>query len=222
MHFDPSRCQLLLQAYKTTIDEDRSLVGGAKQLSPCSVLAVRLRLCEKKILYNAALFARTLRERLLSEPLPSQQQNGNDTPTTAEATTQPSDLVETAGTKSGALSLPEIVELDDKDNIEPTKKTTSGVGDSEGEREGESESEKAVKMNGNVEQSVERCEEEEGERDGCTKRSGALDERAEEKREDGEREADATAAKTKDEGRESEEATKTELEQEKSHSSGTE
>ena len=221
MHFDPSRCQLLLQAYKTTIDEDRSLVGGAKQLSPCSVLAVRLRLCEKKILYNAALFARTLRERLLSEPLLSQQQNGDGTPTTTEATPQPIDLVETAATKSGPLSLPEIVELDDKDSTEPTKKTTSGVGESEGEREGEGESEKAVKMNGDVEQSVERCEEE-GERDGCTERSGAFDKRAEEKREDGEREVDATAAKTKDEGRESEEATKTELEQEKSLSSGTE
>ena len=93
------RCQLLLRAYKTTIEEDNALLGGAKPLSPCSLIAIRMRLSEKKILQNAVTFARTLRERLLSEP--EQRQNGGSEPT---AVSQPTDAVGAADCSSGDLS----------------------------------------------------------------------------------------------------------------------
>ena len=93
------RCQLLLRAYKTTIEEDSALLGGAKPLSPCSLIAIRMRLSEKKILQNAVTFARTLRERLLSEP--EQRQNGGSEPT---AVSQPTDAVGAADCSSGDLS----------------------------------------------------------------------------------------------------------------------
>ena len=108
------RCQLLLQAYKTTIEEDSALLSGAKPLSPCSAVAVQMRLCEKKILYNAALFARTLREHLLTQP--AETQNGSES-----ERSQPSMLV---GATNRAPSPPVIVEVDNCDH-EPSEAAVS-------------------------------------------------------------------------------------------------
>ena len=126
MTFDLTlRCQLLLQAYKTTIEEDAALLNGARPLSPCSAMAVRMRLSEKKILYNASLFARTLRDRLLSQPPMIHSQNGGNQPT-----------IGVGAAAARALSLPVITEVDNGD----TNEQSSGTGASKGE----------VKLTGNA------------------------------------------------------------------------
>lgn len=145
MTFDLTlRCQLLLQAYKTTIEEDAALLNGARPLSPCSAMAVRMRLSEKKILYNAALFARTLRDRLLSQPPMIHSQNGSN----QAGLSQPSIGIGAAAAR--ALSLPIITEIDNGD----TNEQSSEAGAS---KEGE------VTVTGNADQPASGTSDPEGE-----------------------------------------------------------
>ena len=122
-----SRCQLLLQAYKTTIEEDTALLsgGGGKQLSLHSVLAIKIRLSEKKILHNAVLFARTLKESLLNQPLGAEAHGLNGG---AHEMTQPT------GNLGGATnSVPVVLEIDSEGGEHEAKQPTgnmAGVTDS--------------------------------------------------------------------------------------------
>ena len=161
MTFDLTiRCQLLLQSYKTTIEEDAALLNGARPLSPCAAMAVRMRLSEKRILYNAALFARTLRDRLLSQPPVIHSQNGGS----QAGLSQP--IIGVGAAAARALSLPVITEVDNEqeqsietgasteggedtvtDNVDPNEQPTSATLASEGE---------TVKINGGI-----------GHQDGC-------------------------------------------------------
>ena len=71
-------------------------------------MAVKIRLSEKKILHNAVLFARTLRETLLSQPLAAGVPSLNGG--------LPSVAMQTAGSTAGAAnSVPVIVEVNDDD-----------------------------------------------------------------------------------------------------------
>ena len=118
MTFDLTfRCQLLLQAYKTTIEEDASLLNGDGPLSSCSAMAVRMRLSEKKILYNAALFARTLRDRLLSQPPVIHSQNGSNQAEFSQHS------VGVGAAAARALSLPVITVVDNGDTNEQSSET---------------------------------------------------------------------------------------------------
>ena len=60
----PSRCRLLLQTYKTSIDEDTTLLEQADTLSNCAVEAVKMRLCEKRMLLSACTFSQSARHEL--------------------------------------------------------------------------------------------------------------------------------------------------------------
>ena len=117
------RCQLLLQAYKTTIDEDTALLsgGGAKQLSPCSSVAIKIRQSEKKVLHNAVLFARTLKESLLNQPIEDEDEeysvNGG-----AHEMTQP-----TGNLGGAADDDPVVLEIDSEGGVREAKQPTGNM-----------------------------------------------------------------------------------------------
>ena len=146
------RCQLLLQAYKTTIEEDNALLmGGAKSLSPCSVIAVKMRLSEKKILYNAMLFARTLRERLLSQP-PQSQNGGNPSTMTMSQSIAAGAFGAVANVRSH--SPPVIVELGDEETGQQFRERVASEGEDDGREEERVEEGggEDVKINGDMKQ----------------------------------------------------------------------
>ena len=118
-----SRCQLLLQAYKTTIDEDTALLsgGGAKQLSQCSTAAIKIRLSEKKVLHNAVLFARTLKESLLNQPIEEEEEYGING-SGAHDETQP-----TGNLGGAANNYPVILEIDSEGGIREATQPTGNM-----------------------------------------------------------------------------------------------
>ena len=61
LDFLGKRCQLLLHSYKTTLEEDKTLLLKG-ELSACAREAVKLRLCEKQILKCATQYALTAQQ----------------------------------------------------------------------------------------------------------------------------------------------------------------
>lgn len=90
-------------------------------MSPCSTVAVKIRQSEKKVLHNAVLFARTLKESLLNQPIEPEAYGVNGS-ASAHEMTQPT------GNLGGATdNVPVVLEIDSEGGEHEAKQPTGNM-----------------------------------------------------------------------------------------------